>query len=233
VVSMDNAATAAYYRGTGILWADAPPGHPAALPPSAATLLATIAAYADGSQPAAVATAPPAGAVPAVVAPVPGQPVGAPPTVPAPAGAPVAATVPGGAPPPGAAPTVAGLAPIGAATVPAAAGPPAIAMNTLPSDMADIRGRLVNASQRMNARVDPRWQSYLALPPEIMNPNATVKPEVLEAAVKRYKAVATDPKYKVLAQRAEFQETFGLLKAYRDLQSVSSVPGATSLPAPP
>ncbi len=84
---------------------------------------------------------------------------------------------PGEAPPPGAAPTVAGLAPIAAATVPAAAGPPAIAMNTLPSDMADIRGRLVNASQRMNARVDPSWQSYLALPPEIMNPNATVKPE--------------------------------------------------------
>jgi SH3 domain-containing YSC84-like protein 1 len=232
VVSMDNAATAAYYRGTGILWADAPPGHPAALPPSAGTLLATIAAYADGQQPAAVAAAPvAAGAVPAVVAPIPGQPAGAPATVPAP-GAPVAANVPAGTPPPGAAPTVAGLAPI-AATVPAAAGPPAIAMNTLPSDMADIRSRLVNASQRMNSRVDPRWQSYLALPPEIMNPNATVRPEALEAAVKRYKAVATDPKYKVLAQRPEFQETFGLLKAYRDLQSVSTVPGATSLPAPP
>ncbi len=99
VVSMDNAATAAYYRGTGILWADAPPGHPAALPPSAGTLLATIAAYADGPQPAAVAAAPAAGAVPAVVAPVPGQPVGAPATVPVPAGAPVAATVPAGAPP--------------------------------------------------------------------------------------------------------------------------------------
>ncbi len=128
---------------------------------------------------------------------------------------------------------MAGLAPIAAATVPAAGGPPAIAMNTLPSDMADIRGRLVNASQRMNARVDPRWQSSLAVPPEIMNPNGTAKPEALEAAVKRYKVIASDPKYKVLAQRPEFQETFGLLKAYRDLQSVSTVPGTTSLPLPP
>src|SRR5262249_39673209 len=45
VISMDNAATAAYYRGTGILWQDGPPNQAPALPPSAATLLATIAAY--------------------------------------------------------------------------------------------------------------------------------------------------------------------------------------------
>jgi hypothetical protein len=99
--------------------------------------------------------------------------------------------------------------------------------------MADIRNRLINASQRMNSRVDPRWQSYLSLPPEIYNPaGAAAKPEALAAAINRYKAVAADPKYKVLTQRAEFQETFGLLKAYRDLQSVSTT-SAASLPAPP
>ena len=47
VVSLDNAATAAYYRGTGILWPDAPPGHAPMLPQSAANLLATIAAYSN------------------------------------------------------------------------------------------------------------------------------------------------------------------------------------------
>ena len=44
-VSMDNAATAAYYRGTGILQPDIAPGQAPQLPPSAGQLLATIAAY--------------------------------------------------------------------------------------------------------------------------------------------------------------------------------------------
>ena len=105
-------------------------------------------------------------------------------------------------------------------------------MNTLPADMADIRGRLMNASQRLNSRVDPSWQKYLSLPPEINSPAGQPKPEELEAAVKRYKAVAADAKYKVLTQRPEFQETYGLLKAYRDLQSVSATP-SLALPNPP
>ncbi|HZZ28191.1 MAG TPA: YSC84-related protein [Pirellulales bacterium] len=204
VISMDNAATAAYYRGTGILWPDAPPGQAPTLPLSAANLLATIAAYAN-APPAAVA-AMPVGAVPAGAPgqPVPGQPMPAQPVT--------------------AMPQMAGMVP--------AAGPPALAMNTLPSDLADIRGRLLNASQRLNSRVDSRWQSYLALPPELNTANSSPQPDVVEAAVKRYKAVATDAKYKVLTQRPEFQETYGLLKAYRDLQSVSSTP-SLALPNPP
>jgi lipid-binding SYLF domain-containing protein len=218
VVSMDNAETAAYYRGTGILGPDAPPGQAPTLPPSANALLGTIAAYADGSQPGAV----PPGAVPAGAVPVPGQPITTQPAAAAPpVAAPSAATVPT-VPQPG-------------ASVPAAAavlGPPALAVNQLPSDLSDIRNRLVNSSQRLNSHVDPTWQRYLALPPEMMNPTTAARPEALEAAVKRYKAVAAEPKYKALTQRPEFQETFGLLKAYRDLQSVSSIP-TTGLPAPP
>jgi len=225
VVSMDNAATAAYYRGTGILWPDAPPGHTPVLPPSAGTLLATIAAYADIAQ-AAVAAA----AVPVGVAPIPGQPVPAQPAAGAPQfGAPPGATVPPSAPP-GTVPPAVGAVP--AIAAPLAAGPPALAVNQLPSDLSDIRGRLANASQRMNSHVDPRWQSYLALPPEIYNPAGAANPTAIASAVNRYKTVAADPKYKALTQRPEFQETFGLLKAYRDLQSVSAVPAA-AIPAPP
>ncbi|HTQ40485.1 MAG TPA: lipid-binding SYLF domain-containing protein [Pirellulales bacterium] len=208
VISMDNAATAAFYRGTGILWPDAPPGQPPALPPSANNLLATIAAYADQAPPAV---------------PVAGVPVGA---------------VPAGAVPPGAVPVGAAVgAGAAAAVVPGqsvpAAGPPAIATNTLPSDLADIRGRLASASQRLNSHVDSRWQSYLALPPELNSTTGQPNPAAVEAAVKRYQAVAGDTKYKVLSQRPEFQETYGLLKAYRDLQSVGSSPAALALPNPP
>ena len=229
VVSMDNAETAAYYRGTGILGPDAPPGQTPILPPSASALLATIATYADGGQPAAVpagavaagtvpAGAIPAAAVPAGAVPVPGQPIAAQPATAAPQfAAPLAAAAP-----------VAGAIPAAAAL-----GPPALAVNQLPSDLSDIRNRLVNSAQRLNSHVDPTWQRYLALPPELYTPNVAAKPEALEAAVKRYKAVAAEPKYKALTQRPEFQETFGLLRAYRDLQSVTTIPAATSLPAPP
>jgi lipid-binding SYLF domain-containing protein len=139
--------------------------------------------------------------------------------------------VPMAAAPIAAAATTAAVMPT-TATAPAAAGPPALAVNQLPADLSDIRGRLANASQRLNARVDSRWQSYLSLPPEIYNPTGTPKPDAIAGAVNRYQAVAADAKYKVLTQRPEFQETFGLLKAYRDLQSVSTVP-AGALPAPP
>ena len=142
--------------------------------------------------------------------------------MPAQGGAVIAGAVAPGQPTP-AAGQPAAVAPA-TAVAPAAAGPPALAVNQLPSDLADIRGRLAIASQRLNARVDTRWQSYLALPPEIYNPTGSAKPAAIAAAVNRYQAVAADPKYKVLTQHGEFQETFGLLKAYRDLQSVSTIP---------
>ena len=76
VVSLDNPATAAYYRGTGLLFADAPPGQPPRLPPSAATLLATIAAYsgfgAPPVAPVAGAAVPLAGAAGVAAAPAAG-----------------------------------------------------------------------------------------------------------------------------------------------------------------
>ena len=84
----------------------------------------------------------------------------------------------------------------------------------------------------MAAHVDPRWQSYLALPPDVYNPSHPAKPETIAAALAHFNAVAADPKYKVLNQRPDFQETFGLLKAYRDLQSVGTSP-TLALPAPP
>lgn len=45
MISLDNALTAGYYRGTGMLQPDGPPGQPARLPPSAERFMQTIAAY--------------------------------------------------------------------------------------------------------------------------------------------------------------------------------------------
>ena len=178
-VSMDNAATAAYYRGTGILQPDLAAGQAPQMPPSALQLLTTIATY-SGAGPTA------AGGGTTVTAPL------------------------------------------------AAAGPPAIATAQLPADLEAIRGRLADSSRRLAARVDPSWQSYLTLPPQIYNPGQPTAPQEISAAVERYNVVMKDSRYRPLTSRPEFQETFGLLKAYRDLQAAGGTAGGQiSLPAPP
>lgn len=199
-VSMDNAATLTYYRGTGMLPGDGPAVQPPQLPASAATLLGTIAAYADQ----------PAGMVPV-------------------AAQPTAAT--------GSAPTAANGQPVfhapagGGVTDPASQGP-TLATGQLPADLAAIRGQLADSSRRLAGRVDSRWQNYLALPAELYVPNQAPRPDAIAATVDRFNAVATNPKYSTLTSRPEFQDTFGLLKAYRDLQSAGAQT-TLALPPPP
>jgi SH3 domain-containing YSC84-like protein 1 len=198
-VSMDNAATLTYYRGTGILPGDGPAVQPPQLPVSAANLLGTIAAYADQ----------PAGMVPVATQPA-AATSGVPTTNPQPVfHAPASGT----------------------AVDPATQGP-TLATGQLPADLAAIRGQLADSSRRLAGRVDSRWQNYLALPAELYVPNQMPRPDAVTAAVDRFNAVATNPKYATLTTRPEFQETFGLLKAYRDLQSAGAKT-TLALPPPP
>jgi lipid-binding SYLF domain-containing protein len=223
VVSLDNSATAAYYRGTGLLFADALPGQPPRLPASAATLLATIAAYSGFGAPAvpvvgaAVPIAAAAGVAAAPTAGAPGSQTN--PFSFAPGAMPAMAPVAGDAIANGSAQAAPGVGQSNSPLVQA----PALAVSQLPADLEAVRGRLADASRRLTAKVDPRWQSYLALPQEIYNPGPAAKPETISGALARFNAVAEDAKYRPLTQRSEFQETFGLLKAYRDLQTAGNV----------
>jgi SH3 domain-containing YSC84-like protein 1 len=192
-ITLDNEETAAYYRGTGILQGDGPPGQPPMLPPSAAQLLETIAAYSksDVTPGPAVIAAPGVAAVPAT--PAPGGPIQSPPLVsPTP--------VPG----------------------PAAANPAA--------DLQTVRGQLAASSRKLGTIVDPNWQRYLALPQEVFTGDRQPSAQSIATSIDRFNTVATDAKYRTLAQRPEFQETFNLLKAFRDLQAAT---GTSTLPLPP
>jgi len=119
----------------------------------------------------------------------------------------------------------------GTAVDPASQGP-TLATGQLPADLSAIRGQLADSSRRLAGRVDSRWQNYLALPAEVYVPNQSPRPEAVAATVDRFNAVATNPKYSTLTSRPEFQETFGLLKAYRDLQSAGAKT-TLALPPPP
>jgi len=199
-VSMDNAATLTYYRGTGMLPGDGSAVQPPQLPVSAANLLGTIAAYADQPTGMVPVAAQPTAATSGAPAATNGQPVFHAPTG-------------------------------GSVTDPATQGP-TLATGQLPADLVAIRGQLADSSRRLAGRVDSRWQNYLALPAELYVPNQTPRPEAVAAAADRFNAVATNPKYSTLTTRPEFQETFGLLKAYRDLQSAGAKT-TLALPPPP
>jgi lipid-binding SYLF domain-containing protein len=104
--------------------------------------------------------------------------------------------------------------------------------NPLPANLQAIGGALLDSWGRLARVLDANWQRYLALPAEIANRSGSPSPQSISATLDRFSAVATDPKYSALAQRAEFQETLGLLKSYRDLQS-ATLKSTLALPPPP
>jgi lipid-binding SYLF domain-containing protein len=94
-----------------------------------------------------------------------------------------------------------------------------------------VRRQLAESSHRLQAIVDPQWQQYLVLPGEVYEGAQPPAAEKLAAARARYQAVAGDPRYRALADRHEFQETYALLNRY--LASANAAPGGLNLPPPP
>lgn len=93
-----------------------------------------------------------------------------------------------------------------------------------------LRGQLAQISPRLFQLLDEPWTVYLSLPPALLrgeNPD----PASLQSTVQRYSNVATDPQYRELAARPEFQSVFGLLQHYQ--QSLNQSPASLQLPPPP
>jgi SH3 domain-containing YSC84-like protein 1 len=188
MISLDNSLTAGYYRGTGMLQADGPPGQPPRLPPSAERFMQTVAAYSQPEGPAAAPAAiPPGGPAPAVI--------------PAPALIP-----PGGA----------------------------VTAADSQVELQAVRNQLAESSKKLAGLIDEDWQRYLALPQEVYAANQLPSAEILNDSLNRFEKVATNPSYSALTQRPEFQQTLGLLKSFRDLQSAATgAKGTIALPRPP
>jgi hypothetical protein len=95
-----------------------------------------------------------------------------------------------------------------------------------------VRAQLAASSRQLAAVLDASWQQYLALPAEVYAGDRAPSADSLRLALERFNAVATDARYRSLAQRAEFRNTLSLLSQYHAaIQSVTSQP--LSLPPPP
>ncbi len=94
-----------------------------------------------------------------------------------------------------------------------------------------IRDELARFAPQLFQLLDKSWQSYLALPAEIFNGTSHPTPIALSDCVARYETVRNDPKYRMLAERPEFQSIYGLLKHYQ--QARADLTPELSLPDPP
>lgn len=109
------------------------------------------------------------------------------------------------------------------------ANPQAVA---LPNQRDAVRHQLADASQRLQQIVDPQWQQYLVMPTDVYEGTQLPSAEKLTPVRDRFQLIATDPRYRGLADRHEFQETFAMLNRYIAL-SATATPAGLQLPPPP
>ena len=94
-----------------------------------------------------------------------------------------------------------------------------------------VRDELARFARQLYQKIDPAWQSYLALPAEVFNGNGHADPQALNVAISHFEAIEKDPRYASLTNDAEFQSTLGLLKHYA--QDLANQSQALQLPPPP
>jgi lipid-binding SYLF domain-containing protein len=111
-------------------------------------------------------------------------------------------------------------------------GPPPPPSFPPPDEREAVRQQLVVAAHRLQPLLEPAWQQYLALPPEILTGQALPPGVSLEPLVRRYQVVASDSRYRTLSEHHEFQETYALVRRYADLAHPRPA-GTLPLPPPP
>ena len=105
--------------------------------------------------------------------------------------------------------------------------PPTVAI----SERDVLRRELSESASRMFAVIDGQWRQYLSLPNEVFTENhGPAAAEQMRETLARYGAVASDPRYRALVERREFQQTYQTLQR---LASLGSSPEVVPLPPPP
>lgn len=84
-----------------------------------------------------------------------------------------------------------------------------------------LRKSLVQNAGQLHALLSPAWRQYLALPREILEPNARPSLEAMTTVRERFEKVNGTPSYRTLTERPEFQTTYELLREYVDSLSGS------------
>jgi lipid-binding SYLF domain-containing protein len=119
----------------------------------------------------------------------------------------------------------------GADIAPADAPPPAAPADLAASAFA-LRQQLATSSTNLQKIIDPSWQRYLALPPEVYAGENHASPEAVQRALANYGSVAGQRQYGALTSRPEFKATYELLLQYSAALRTVGAP-TLELPPPP
>lgn len=95
-----------------------------------------------------------------------------------------------------------------------------------------IRTQLATSAVALNGMLKAEWQRYLALPSEVYSGRGQPSDAALGVTLQNYERVAATPEYASLSQRAEFQRTLELLRAYSAALPKAGA-GQLNLPPPP
>jgi hypothetical protein len=99
------------------------------------------------------------------------------------------------------------------------------------ADLQALRQQLAAASLRLHTMLDGNWRSYLAMPAEVYAGDRPANVQSLQQTLSRFDAVARDPQYALLAQRAEFRATHDWLTRY--VAASTATARNAPVPAPP
>ncbi len=94
-----------------------------------------------------------------------------------------------------------------------------------------LRQALVSSSTELAQILNPEWDKYLALPPELQTPADGADITALENLFARFKLVSGDAQFGELNSRPEFQTTMELLREYID--TTRAAMPTLVLPPPP
>ena len=85
-----------------------------------------------------------------------------------------------------------------------------------PRELTATRLELVQAAQELGALLDESWRNYLSLPRGVFSGHTVPDRGESRAGAQAFEAVAADSRYKVLLDRQEFQQLYGLLQTYTE-----------------
>jgi lipid-binding SYLF domain-containing protein len=100
-----------------------------------------------------------------------------------------------------------------------------------PDEREALRQQLVGVAHRLQPLLEPAWQQYLAMPPEVFT-GQPLPAGAFERVLERYQTVAGDARYRTLNEHPEFQETYTQLRRYAAIAQTRPA-GTLPLPAPP
>lgn len=106
----------------------------------------------------------------------------------------------------------------------------AAAAGTVENQRQAVGRQLAGSAQRLESIMDESWKKYLTVPAELYAADRPPNAEALRQTIARFQTVAASPSYRVLTQRPEFQETYGLLQRLTALETASA---RLALPPPP